>query len=263
MAFEPAILPNMLFSIVTVCFNSEAVIDAAAASLAEQTCRDFEWVVVDGASSDLTLERVESYEALPKKVLSEPDAGIYDAMNKALRLAEGEYVFFLNSDDRLHDAGVLDQVRALLLTCREPPDLVIGQVIQVAGHVRTLRTYNHLSPRRLLFDSLCHQALFARRTLFERFGDFDTRYRMSADYDWLLRVVRGGGRIAHLARPVAVFAADGAHSRHVELTRAEAFQIRANHGGRWELPVGYFVHGWYDKLRRGLGWPSVGRHPLR
>src|SRR5690242_17431099 len=97
----------MKFSIITVCFNSENVLPKAMASLAIQNYKDYEWVVIDGASTDGTLKVAQSFSAAPSVIVSEKDNGIYDAMNKGVAKAQGDYIFFLNSDDAFHDENVL------------------------------------------------------------------------------------------------------------------------------------------------------------
>src|SRR6188508_1087311 len=120
----------MKFSIITVCRNSERVLHKAMESLSAQHYKDYEWVVIDGASTDGTLKIVQSFSAAPLLVVSEPDHGIYDAMNKGVAKARGDYVFFLNSDDALYDERVLQDVSDWL--DRNPAvDLVYGSVVNV------------------------------------------------------------------------------------------------------------------------------------
>ena len=100
----------MKFTVITVCRNSEKVLARALSSLRQQIYRDREWVVIDGLSSDATLEIVRSYSEGIGALISESDRGIYDAMNKGLRVAKGDIIFFLNSDDAFHDESVLTDV---------------------------------------------------------------------------------------------------------------------------------------------------------
>lgn len=214
-----------LFSIITVCYNSAATLPATAASLRVQTNRDYEWIVVDGASSDDTAALARASGIAEQRVLSEPDRGIYDAMNKGIALAQGEYVHFLNSDDRFSDADVLaDVARAL----RESPpvDLLYGDVIYVAANGRTRRRFAHINRYTLLTEDLCHQAVFARRQLFDRIGGFDLAFRWNADYDWLIRAFRAGVRSRCMARAICDFYVGGAHTSDPSAHVAERRRVR-------------------------------------
>jgi glycosyltransferase involved in cell wall biosynthesis len=175
-------------SVVTVCFNSAATIRHALDSFFAQDWPDKELVIVDGASTDGTLDIVASYPNDNVVVRSAPDNGIYDAMNTGLRLATGDMIGFLNSDDAFAHHDALRRVAAV----------ADGQAI-VAGHVRFVAEMERRRPVRFWRStpyragafqrgwSLPHPAVYAPRQTFERVGGFDTRYRIGADYDWLLR----------------------------------------------------------------------------
>ena len=219
----------MKFSIVTVCFNAEAVVRAAMQSLERQTCPDYEWIVVDGASTDRTLDIVREFRGQRLRLVSEPDKGIYDAMNKAVGMARGDYLFFLNADDELADAEVLRGVSHDLE--RAPADLLVGRIVHVVGERRVLRDFSHLSRRALMMDSLCHQATFARREWFGKIGLFDLNYRIAADYDWFLRSFDAGAKVEFSERLVCRFRGDGAHHQAAERTRIEIAAVRSKHAG--------------------------------
>lgn len=215
----------MKFTIITVCFNAEKTIGAAMQSLAAQRFKDFEWLVVDGASRDRTLDIVKSNPDLPLRVISEPDKGIYDAMNKGIAAARGDYVFFLNADDEFANKDVLGRVAAVLQG-PHVPDVLVGRIWHTFESYRILRDFSHLTYRRLLIDSICHQATFSRRDLLQRSGGFDLQYRMCADYDWFLRAYRSGAVFRFCDEVVANFSGDGAHVQRGDITRKETLQIR-------------------------------------
>src|ERR1043166_8351381 len=121
----------MKISVITVCRNSERTIAHTIKSFLAQTHADKEMVVVDGCSTDRTLDIVRSFDASSIRIFSEPDSGIYDAMNKGLRLYEGEACGFLNSDDMFHDATVLEQIAAGL----SQADVVYGDVLFVKDQI--------------------------------------------------------------------------------------------------------------------------------
>lgn len=252
----------MRFSVVTVTRNAAMVLLGTMDSLAAQRCVDLEWLVQDGASSDTTIACVNAHTAsgLNLSLRSEPDTGIYDGMNRAIARARGDWLFFLNAGDAFADAGVLEDVAHAADAGNA--ELIVGEVLMTGGAVCLHRSYAHLGPTRLLFDSLCHQAVFARRSLFERFGSFDTTLRYAADYDWLLRTLRSGARVEFLPRVVARFDLRGAHMQAAGRTRAENELVRRRHASSLTLALG---RAWYHnsyRMRRMLGLEAVGRSTL-
>jgi glycosyltransferase involved in cell wall biosynthesis len=178
------------FSIVIPTLNSAATLDAALESVAGQDCRDFEVIVSDGVSTDGTLEAASRYKARvgALTILSRPDDGVYDAINRAIAVARGRWVYVLGSDDRLHAPGVLSRFRDELASSREP--MVYGDVI-VRGWtpfgVDGERYDGEFTLERLATRNICQQAVFYRRELFERIGHFEQRYRVVADWHFALR----------------------------------------------------------------------------
>ena len=175
-----------LISIITITFNAERTIGDTLKSLREQSFRDFEHIIVDGASTDRTLEIVRTLGAEDVRILSEKDRGLYDAMNKGLLMAKAPYVLFLNSGDRFSSPEELHRYAEAV--CKGA-DIVYGdtQLVDCDGNVIGPR---HLSvPERLTFDSfkrgmlVCHQAFLVRKDIAPM---YDLQYRFSADYDWCL-----------------------------------------------------------------------------
>lgn len=240
------------FSVVTVCFNAEATIERALSSLARQDSRDWESVVIDGASTDGTLQAVAQVAGLSPRVTSERDNGIYDAMNKGVRQSRGEVVYFLNADDQLHDPGVLQAVAAQFQT-HPDTDLVFGNVVYVKPEGTVGRRFSHIRRRNLPFLDLNHQAVFARRRLFDTVGPFDLRFRINADYDWLIRVFRSGRRTQYLDRDIAYFDAGGRHVRDVEFLRKERREVRLQYMSPTVHDVGVFLARVSTKWRRMAG----------
>jgi glycosyltransferase involved in cell wall biosynthesis len=193
-------------SIVTVAFNSATTIADTLTSVATQSWSAVEHIVIDGASTDGTLDIVERHGQHLARVVSEPDGGIYDAMNKGIRVATGDIVGFLNADDRYADADVL---RSVALTMMDGDlDAVIGDVAFLDGDdpTRVKRRYrsDRFSPERLAWGWMpAHPALFVRRDVFDRVGPFATDYRIAGDYEWIARAFyRGNLRYRHLPRVV-------------------------------------------------------------
>jgi len=244
-----------LFSIVTVCLNAEAHMAEAMESVLGQSCDDYEYLVADGASSDRTLDIVRECE--PRfggrmAWVSEPDDGLYDAMNRAVSRARGRYVQFLGSDDRLRP-GALAAV-AQVLQAAEQPDIVCG-----GTHVFSPdRAWDEL-PRRVVRRGLparapaSHQSVFVRREAIQAAGGFDERYRIAADYDLYLRLVEGGASEVLIDEILSEFRLGGASSRSARATAREYRAVRVAHGASAtveavvmvkSIAASYAVAGW-------------------
>lgn len=176
-----------MFSIIVPTWKAAATVGACAENLLRQTYSDFEVVVVDGASTDETLDIVKSYapDFGPRLVVhSEPDQGIYDAMNRGVSMASGAWLLFLGSDDTLHDADTLARVAAFIGD-NEPSDLVYGDVVMGSTGSRHAGEFDL---DRLLFEmNICHQSIFYRRELFAGIGPYNLRYPIWADWDFNIR----------------------------------------------------------------------------
>jgi glycosyltransferase involved in cell wall biosynthesis len=185
--------------------------------------------------------------------VSERDGGIYDAMNKGWQRARGDVVYFLNSDDALHDSAVLAKV-ADAFSIDPELDLLIGQVVYRYddGHVQ-LRSFNGLDANSLVYEDLCHQAVFSRRRLFERIGGFNPLFRINADYDWLIRVFKSGARIKWLDHPVALFSAGGSHVSDFSKLVAERKAVRLQFVAPWQLSLALMRRRVSRRLARFLG----------
>ncbi|MBS1606982.1 MAG: glycosyltransferase [Bacteroidetes bacterium] len=173
-----------LVSIITVVYNGAATLEDTIRSVIEQEFRDLEMVIVDGGSKDATLDVIRKYEnnGLPLRWISEPDKGVYDAMNKGIRLAEGEWLYFLGSDDRFQDREVLRQTFST--PSFDSYDLLYGDVLSPSFKGRYDGEFSY---EKLLSRNLSHQAAFYKKALFTRLGEYDLRYRMHADWDFNLR----------------------------------------------------------------------------
>ncbi|HEY0282329.1 MAG TPA: glycosyltransferase family 2 protein, partial [Rhizomicrobium sp.] len=207
----------MKISTVTVSFNSRATIARAVQSFLEQTHPDKEMLVVDGASNDGTLDIVRSFASDAIRVISEPDRGIYDAMNKGLGNFSGDAVGFLNSDDVYHDNSVLARIAQAL----ESADAVHGDLVMVMDHVerRAVRTWRAGpfvpgSFRRGWMPP--HPTFYIRRALAQAVGAFDLNYGTSADYDFMLRALElQAPRSAYIPFPLIDFMVGGASTKGV------------------------------------------------
>jgi glycosyltransferase involved in cell wall biosynthesis len=216
---------SRFFSVVTVSLNSEPVLPRTLTSLEAQTIDDYEYIVVDGGSEDGTLELLQEHADLVDVLVSEPDRGIYDAMNKGLALARGEYLYFIGAGDELAAPTVLSEVRNAA-RAGDLPDIVYGDIVFAEGQERRRIRYPKLGARFLSVSAINHQAIFARRDLFARTGSFPIELAICGDFDWLLRAVFGA-RCNHerLRTAIAVFHRDGISSRDRTTLDAERAQI--------------------------------------
>lgn len=192
----------MKISIITVCYNSAATIRDTIESVLAQSYPDIEYIVVDGASKDATVSIVSEYEGRIAKFISEPDKGIYDAMNKGVALATGDYVGILNSDDVFKDAGV---IALLAEELKRQPD--IGAVyadlvfVERANTDAVTRTYSSagFSPWKIRFGFMIpHPTFYARRELFSQLGNYKINYRVSADFELMARFMSKGVTMARI-----------------------------------------------------------------
>lgn len=226
-----------LISVATVCLNARTTLPQAAQSLFAQSFDDFEWIVVDGASQDGTTEWLVQNRSRMAAFVSERDDGIFDAMNKAVDLARGEWLFFLNADDRLVDTDVFFDVATALRHVAADVGLVYGNARYTDGDREWPRVFSWVNSRNLVYGDLCHQVVFARRALFHTLGRFDSALRFNADFDWLLRAADGGVRMSYLPRDIAFFFKGGAHVKSATACEAERFVVRYRyrHPLRWRL----------------------------
>lgn len=185
----------MRVSIITVAFNASSTIADTLDSVAAQTHPDIEHIVVDGASTDGTVAIIERHGKHVAQMISEPDKGIYDAMNKGLRLATGDIIGFLNADDVYADTCVLERVSAIME--KENLDALFGdaEFVSSAQPDRPLRRYRseRFCPDRIAWGWMpAHPTLFLRRQVYERFGLFRTDYRIAGDFELVARMFYGG-----------------------------------------------------------------------
>lgn len=178
-------------SVITACFNSEATIGHAIASVNDQTYANVEHVFVDGGSSDGTLDVIEALSLRAKQLRSGPDSGIYDALNKGIALATGEIVGFLHSDDFYAHPNVLAAIGEQF---SDPSVCGVYGDLDYVSQSDTDQVLRHwaskpFSPERLRRGWMPpHPTLYVRKAWYERIGGFDTRYRIAADYDSILRL---------------------------------------------------------------------------
>jgi glycosyltransferase involved in cell wall biosynthesis len=221
-----------LFTVATVCLNDAAALPGALDSALAQDGALYEYVVADGGSSDGTLALLRAYEdrfAGRLRWRSEPDDGLYDAMNKALRTAVGEYIVFLGADDRLAPGALAAVAEAV--HHGSAPDIVCGATHVVGDSTawdEPPRSFaDHRIPKRA---PARHQSIFVRRERALAAGGFDLRFPIAADYDLYLRLVEGGASERLIPETLSEFRLGGVSNRSALRTALEYRAVRVAHG---------------------------------
>lgn len=207
-----------LISIITVCFNAEDVIETTLKSVASQTFRDYEHVIVDGASKDATLSIIAGNATPELSLHSAPDEGIYHGMNRGLEYARGRYVLFLNAGDKFASHDTLAKYAEAI---KDDPDIIYGDTLIVDEAGNILRKRHLDAPEVLTHKSflkgmlICHQAFMVRRDIAPH---YNREFRYSADYDWCIRCIENS-RITRRRnlRCVTVHYLDGGTTEHHKL----------------------------------------------
>lgn len=241
----------MKISIVSITYNAAQVLQRTLDSVSSQTYRDIEHLIIDGASKDETVAMANAYKqqvSYAVVVQSEPDRGIYDAMNKGLRLATGDYIVFMNAGDAFHEPTTLERIAASATT---NVAVLYGDTNVVDGEGRFLRKRHLSAPDHLTWRSfkhgmlVCHQAFYARLDI-ARDIPYDLQYRHSADVDWCIRVMKETERrhltLQRVSGVVADFLDGGDSTRNHRASLKERFSVMRCHYG---LLTTLTMHAWF------------------
>lgn len=198
-------------SIITVCFNNKEGLKKTIESVKRQTFKDYEYIIVDGGSTDGTIELIKENESFIDHWVSEKDKGIYDAMNKGIRIAKGEYCYFLNSDDRIASVSTLEKI---FKKAKKNIDILYGNLAVIKNG--KLKKVLKLSANVTFYSfyrtkvALHHQASFIKKELFEKYGYYSLDFKISADWAFFYEtVIVHKAKIQYLNRIFAVFLAGG------------------------------------------------------
>ncbi len=224
----------MLFTIITVCYNSSKTIAKTFDSVLSQSFKEYEHIVIDGASTDGTLDIIKEYEPRYSgrmKYISEKDNGIYDAMNKGVKLAKGDYVCFMNSDDFLEPESL--GITAEWITSHPGAGVYYGFTRVISKDCEELyiiRRSHHKIPGCKNMPK--HQSIYMRRDLFEKYGYFSLEYKIVSDHALMLKVYRGGETFLPMPHIVANFRSGGISTMNGnwQKLRNELQQLRVANG---------------------------------
>lgn len=242
----------MLITIVTVTYNAESTLERTLKSVEMQTHGNVEHIIMDGASKDGTLAIAQAYKERNDdrdiRIVSEPDKGLYDAMNKAIAIAKGEYICFLNAGDKLHNPQTLEFIVHI---AQHNPDagVIYGDTDIVDDNGMKLRERRLSPPKRLNWRSfkngmlVCHQAFYAKRSIVPA---YDLSYRFSADFDWCVRIMK---KAATMSMPLvnshlilADYLSEGMTTANHKASLKERFAIMRKHYGLFTTLV---QHAWF------------------
>lgn len=227
------------FSIITVCFNCENVIRDTIVSILNQTSTDYEYLIQDGASNDRTVKVAESFisafaeKGIPYRIISQKDGGIYDAMNKAIQEAHGEWFLFMNAGDILADNDVLKTVKESGKL--EIADIVYGDTIDKN---RDWYIYNRAASLDTIDESMpfCHQSVFAKGKL-HKATPYSTEYVINSDYLFYYQQYQEGKTFAYIPKPFSVFDRGGGISSNAVLSAQERLKIQEERPVRNEVLI--------------------------
>jgi glycosyltransferase involved in cell wall biosynthesis len=213
-----------------VVYNNAADIERTLLSVINQTYPNIEYIVIDGASTDGTLQIIEKYTNKIAKLISEPDKGIYDAMNKGLALATGDYVIFMNSADEFYSAETVANVFA----AAPDADIYYGETEMIGANNENLGQRRHKAPENFTWRdfkygmSISHQAIYIKRSLVK---SYDPKYQLSADIDWILYAAKKAKTIVNVHQYVAKYKVGGMSKHKHRQSLMERFDIMKRYYG--------------------------------
>ncbi|MDP3469196.1 MAG: glycosyltransferase family 2 protein [Daejeonella sp.] len=217
-------------TVVTIVYNNVRDIERTVLSVLNQTYPNIEYLVIDGASTDGTLEILKKYEGRLAKLISEKDKGIYDAMNKGLSLASGDYILFMNSGDELYASETVENVFA----SAPDADIYYGETEMYDEDWKSLGQRRHKAPETFTWKdfkygmSISHQAIYIRKSLTE---PYDSQYKLSADIDWIIKAAKKAGKIVNTRMYVAKYLVGGMSKKKHRQSLIERFHIFSKHYG--------------------------------
>lgn len=242
-----------LFSIITVTYNAASTLPATLASVKEQSCKQYEYIVMDGLSKDNTVEMAKAADIPNARIFSSSDKGLYDAMNKAIDEATGDYLIFLNAGDAFHAPDTLQTI-ADAIVANGRPDIVYGQTQLVNANRQRIGDRHLIAPEELTFKSfaqgmlVCHQAFIASRKIVQH---YDLQYRFSADYEWCLRCLKQSSKNVYVPHTIIDYLSEGLTTANRKASLKERFNIMCHYYGTIPTIVRHlkFIHRFLKQRR--------------
>lgn len=236
---------NQKVSIITVCYNAEDFIEKAINSVIDQTYENIEYIIIDGNSSDNTISIINKYKDRVHYFLSEPDKGVYDAMNKGIKAASGDILYFLNSDDLFYDKYVIENISKMFILNNET-ELLYGQILIKDNFTNEsyIKTHENISKSFFVIDTICHQGIFFKADTFKKCGLFDDTYKIVGDYEWLMRAFyKYNIKRKYYRSVIAIFRLGGMSSStdFLELHQTERNKVISEYFNKFELYINRFA----------------------
>ena len=234
----------MTVSIITITYNAAQWLERTMQSVLAQSCKDYEYIIVDGGSKDGTIDIVKRLEPQFDRRLSwksEPDKGLYDAMNKGIARAKGDFLWFVNAGDEIYGPDTLAHVVA---AATEETDIVYGKACIVNAEGVKVSEHHKVTPpdlqRKHFLNGLVvsHQAILVRRSIA---ANYDTHYRICADYDWCVRAVTASRKNAYLDEYLCKFLTEGVSAKQRKRAWKERFHIMRAHFGLLQTLRAHFL----------------------
>jgi glycosyltransferase involved in cell wall biosynthesis len=213
-----------LLSVITVVYNNAKDIERTIRSVVNQTYHNIEYIVIDGASNDGTMAIIHQYKNQIAQIISEPDKGIYDAMNKGLKIATGDYVLFMNSGDEFFEKDTVQKVFSLAPNA----DIYYGETEIINEDLVSQGRRRHQIPKKLSINSfkygmsICHQAIYIKKSLT---GFYNSEYKLSADIDWILSALSKAKTTVNAQIYVAKYLIGGQSKQKHRQSLIERYQI--------------------------------------
>lgn len=224
----------MLISIITITYNAEEFLERTIQSILAQTNQDFEYIIVDGKSKDGTLQIASTYKNRVNQLISESDKGLYDAMNKGLKLAKGDFVWFMNAGDEINDNQAVERICQAI---SDKTDVLYGDTYFVnnQGEIQGLRS--EITPHRLPKDLkwqdmklgmiVCHQAFIARKSIAPLYMENN----LSADVDWEIECLKRANKVQYLDFVVAKYLIGGVSNQQLKRSLLDRYEVLKKHFG--------------------------------
>jgi len=232
----------MKVSIVTVVKNAADTLEDTLKSIYSQTHQDIEHIVIDGISTDGTLGIIEKYRDKISYFVSEPDTGLYNAMNKGIKAATGDILFFLNGDDRIYSKTTI--VNIVETFNQTNVDIIYGDLITVnkKNNMEELQSGSGADKFFWMNQCLCHQVIFYKAELFKKYGFYDEKYRIAADYDFNLRCIfKNKTKAVYIPKIISKFTVGGLGHQNKEIYDREQMEIAKKFFTPYQLAVKNFL----------------------
>lgn len=216
-----------LISIITVSKNSRALLEETILSVANQSYHNFEYIIIDGGSVDGTSELVKKNLVHINKFISEEDDGIYDAMNKGIKNARGDWIYFLNAGDKLNTKDVIKKISETIIE-NNKLDIIYGDYELVQNNKKSriiIQTPELINKKFLLRSTVCQQAVFFNKSIFKRYGSFRVKFTIVADYDRLLHAFMVGCRFKKVNIIICEYLEGGYSRKHYLISNLQRLSV--------------------------------------